>query len=279
MKNTSVVMSGYTPVTQNDMEKLIKSDALGVGPAKNLFERFISYVQIAQEWAVKAMDLEVTNESQTHLMKMARVGRLALREKRLALEKTRKELKQRSVEEGRAIDAVARLIRGAIEPVEEFLKKQEKFVELKRAEEERIAREQAEKARLEEEERQRVAREAEAERIRKENERLERETKEAREKAATEARAREEAERQAAAEKQRREAAEKTIEDHADAHPDLKAYRPPPTPPATPPMPQSNVPIAPNMPVPASDGGNKVIQASVCCPICGSQYITTVVIS
>ena len=52
----------------------------------------------------KAKTIKVTSEDQIADMKMARVGRLELREKRIAVEKKRKELYKQKLEELRKRD-------------------------------------------------------------------------------------------------------------------------------------------------------------------------------
>ncbi len=123
----------------------------------------------SQDEAVLAKTLVVTNEIQTVIMKL---GRLHLPEKRLAIERTRKELKEQSLREGKAIDGIANVLQALIIPIEEYLGQQENFVQIReaeRAEAKRIEDERlAEEARI-------AAEKAEAEeriRIRLENERL-----------------------------------------------------------------------------------------------------------
>jgi len=72
----------------------------------------------------------VTKEDQTAEMDMARVGRLFLRDKRIAIEKARKELKEQALREGKAIDGIANVLKALIVPIEEYLGKQERFVEI-----------------------------------------------------------------------------------------------------------------------------------------------------
>jgi hypothetical protein len=72
----------------------------------------------------------VTSSEQTAEMKMAREGRLFLKAKRVDIEKARKELKEQSLREGKAIDGIANVLKALIEPTEEYLEKQERFVEI-----------------------------------------------------------------------------------------------------------------------------------------------------
>lgn len=111
----------------------------------------------------KAKILIVTNETQKTEMEMARTGRLFLREKRIAIEKTRKELKEQALREGKAIDGIANVLKALIVPIEEYLGKQEKFAEIqaeKKREAERIAAEKRiEEERIKQEQIQQLHRE------------------------------------------------------------------------------------------------------------------------
>lgn len=80
----------------------------------------------ALEWS---KTIQVTDEKQTDLMKQAREGRLKLKNIRVEVEHTRKELKEQSLREGKAIDGMANIIKAMIVPAEEHLEKQEKFAE------------------------------------------------------------------------------------------------------------------------------------------------------
>ncbi len=75
--------------------------------------------------------IEVTDETQTDLMAIAKSKRLTLKKIRTTVENKRKELKEDSLRTGKAIDAVARYIRENIEPAEDYLELQEKFAEIK----------------------------------------------------------------------------------------------------------------------------------------------------
>jgi hypothetical protein len=71
------------------------------------------------------------------MMTLAKEGRKALSDKRIAIEKLRKKLKDASLQEGRMIDTIAKELTGLITPTEEYLKLQETFAQ--RMEEQRIA--------------------------------------------------------------------------------------------------------------------------------------------
>ena len=183
---------------ENQLEVIIKESKLESTKAKYILDNFSNYFEVAAEWEKKAKSLVVTNEKQTAEMEMARTGRLFLKEKRLAIEKARKELKEQSLREGKAIDGIANVLKALIVPIEEYLEKQEKFIEIreeakreamrieieKKLEEERIAQEKAE---AEERERIRI----ENEKLKQEALKREREIEAEREKVRAEARKKE----------------------------------------------------------------------------------------
>ena len=162
-------------VAVDKLEVLVRDSGLEQTKAQVLLDKFTGYFQIASDWEKKAKVIVVTDAGQKAEMEMARVGRLFLREKRIQIERTRKELKEQSLREGKAIDGIANVLKAVIVPIEEYLGAQEKFVEIKAAaiaEQARIdMEEKAEKDRLAKEEAERK----EQERIRLENERLKKE--------------------------------------------------------------------------------------------------------
>src|SRR4030042_1614299 len=89
---------------ETDLMVLIDKSGLSQIQKDLMTEKFGDAFQIAKEWKEKAYAIEVTDANQTAEMKMARVGRLFLREKRIAIEKTRKEMKESSLREGKAIE-------------------------------------------------------------------------------------------------------------------------------------------------------------------------------
>jgi hypothetical protein len=120
--------------TPKALVRIIEQSGLDKIKADQLLEKFTDLVGIAALWEAKAKEIVVTDESQTDLMKQAREGRLLLKEKRVEVEKTRKQLKDASLKEGRAIDSIAGFITSLIEPTEKYLDEQEKFAERKEAE-------------------------------------------------------------------------------------------------------------------------------------------------
>ncbi len=162
----------------NQLEVIVKESGLEQSKAKFILENFQNYFEIADEWANKAKTIKVTDASQKADMEIARVGRLFLREKRIAVENSRKQLKEQALREGKAIDGIANVLKALIVPIEEYLEKQEKFVELKEEAEREAKRIEIERRMEEEELAKQKADAEERERIRLENERLKKEAEE-----------------------------------------------------------------------------------------------------
>lgn len=156
----------------NQLAVIVKESGLEETKSNFLLEKFKDYFNIASEWEVRASTIVVTSDNQKVEMELARTGRLFLREKRIAIEKSRKELKEQSLREGKAIDGIANVLKALIVPIEEYLDKQEHFIELRleaEAESKRIEDEKkAEEERIEKEKQEAEAREQ----MRLENERL-----------------------------------------------------------------------------------------------------------
>lgn len=163
----------------NQLQVIVRDSGLEEAKAKLIMQQFADYAAIAADWESKAKTIVVDNDSQLAEMAMARTGRLFLRDKRTAIERTRKALKEQALREGKAIDSISKYLTALIEPIETYLDAQEHFTAI------RQAKEAQEKARIEEqrriEEEQRLEAEAAAkakaqaeenERIRKENEKL-----------------------------------------------------------------------------------------------------------
>jgi hypothetical protein len=163
-------MEEFTEDSQ--LQIIVRDSGLEKTKAEIILNKFQDYFTMAGEWETKARTIIVTDEKQTDSMKMARTGRLLLRERRLEIENTRKQLKEQSLREGKAIDGIANVLKALIVPIEEHLERQEKFIEFrdaKIAEQKRIEVERV----LAEQEQKRLADEvAERERVRAENAKL-----------------------------------------------------------------------------------------------------------
>ena len=127
----------------NQIEKLIQKSGLDDTKALSLREQFSEFAAIANEWKTKADEIQVTSIEHREEMKLAREGRLFLKQKRVEVEKTRKKLKESSLKEGRAIDGIAKALKSLIEPIEQNLQEKEDYV--KNIEEQRIRNLRAER--------------------------------------------------------------------------------------------------------------------------------------
>ena len=116
--------------TQNELVVIAQQSGLQENKTKMLMESFSDSFKQAQAIATEAKDIVVTSEEQLREMSQARQKRLQLKDIRVSVEKTRKELKEQSLREGKAIDGMANIIKALIVPVEEHLEKQEKFAEI-----------------------------------------------------------------------------------------------------------------------------------------------------
>jgi len=145
----------------NKLEIIVKESGLEKTKANYILEKFSDAFKVAGKWEKKAKGIKVEDETQISEMKIARIGRLELRDKRVDIEKERKRLKEQSLREGKAIDGIANVLKALIIPIEKYLDDQEHFVENKKKEEAKIRLEEAEKK-------------AEEERIRLEKKELER---------------------------------------------------------------------------------------------------------
>ncbi len=147
---------------------IIKDSGLETTKAKEVLEQFGDYFKIADEWEKKAKMIVVKDASQTADMKMARVGRIFLRDKINDVEKFRKKLKDQYLRGGRAVDTVAHFLKDLMVPTRDYLHEQERFVQIQEAIETERKKNEVERRMLEEEE---AAKKAEIEQI--EQERLE----------------------------------------------------------------------------------------------------------
>jgi hypothetical protein len=113
-----------------EIKKLLEASLIEKTKLDYITEKFSEFTTIANEWSEKANAIFVTDESQIELMQQAREGRLILKAKRIEIEKTRKSLKEQSLNEGRLIDGIAKTLTLIVEPAEKHLELQERFVEI-----------------------------------------------------------------------------------------------------------------------------------------------------
>jgi hypothetical protein len=107
-----------------EITKLAENSLIEKSKSDYIIEKFSEFTTIATEWNEKANAILVTDETQTDLMKQAREGRLLLKAKRIEIEKTRKSLKEQSLNEGRLIDIIAKNLTSLVEPAEKHLELQ-----------------------------------------------------------------------------------------------------------------------------------------------------------
>lgn len=120
------------------VEKLISQSGLSDDKQLALKQSFVDFERISNFWQEQAEKIIVTDINDTDMMILAKEGRKALSDKRIAIEKLRKSLKDASLQEGRMIDTIAKELTGLITPTEEYLKLQETFAQ--RMEEQRLAK-------------------------------------------------------------------------------------------------------------------------------------------
>lgn len=113
----------------NDRLQAIVTQA-GLEPSKGqvILARFHDFFAIAADWERKARAITVTSAADIEAIKLAREGRLLLKQKRVEVEHTRRNLKEESLREGQTIDGIAKTLTGIIAPIETDLAEKENFV-------------------------------------------------------------------------------------------------------------------------------------------------------
>jgi hypothetical protein len=122
-------------VKKNELQVILDEQNVPAENAKALLEAFGAPFTEAGEILAVYQDIKVTDESQTEDMAKAKEMRLSLKRVRTGVENTRKDLKDGYLKAGRAIDSVAKFVKETIQPAEEYLELQEKFLENKLAKE------------------------------------------------------------------------------------------------------------------------------------------------
>jgi len=101
------------------------------GISTQLSTTFADFAKFADEAMEKSNAIVVTDASHTDGMKLARETRLVLRKIRCNAENARVAAKADFLAGGKAVDNVANIIKGAIEPIEAVLLEKEEFIERK----------------------------------------------------------------------------------------------------------------------------------------------------
>src|SRR5713226_7711522 len=112
----------------DDLKLIITQSGLAENKVQELMSNFSTAFNEARALVDSSKDIIVTSEDQIEEMSKAREARLKLKNLRVTVENTRKELKEQSLREGKAIDVAANIIKALIAPVEEHLEKQEQFL-------------------------------------------------------------------------------------------------------------------------------------------------------
>jgi hypothetical protein len=129
-----------------ELSTIVKQSGIELAKAESIWSHFEKHFNAASECGAKVDGLEITDVAQKKEMKLARDTRLELKKIRVAAEKTKKELKDGVLKEGRFIDATFGLIANSTKPLEADLLEKENFAKRKEAErKERLRVERTEK--------------------------------------------------------------------------------------------------------------------------------------
>lgn len=120
-------------IEKNELAILVEKSGLQTETANILTEKFAPFIEQATEWNSKAKKLVVTDATQLTEMKQAREARLALKDIRIAIANTHKELKADSLTYTQTLDLIKRTLTGMIEPTEAYLQEQEDFAKIAEA--------------------------------------------------------------------------------------------------------------------------------------------------
>lgn len=115
---------------ENQLIKVVELNGLEKSKSETIVNHFQSFLVKANSLEQEARLIIVKDASDVEEMKKARETRLELQKIRVNAEKTRKQLKEQSLREGKAIDGMANIIKAVIVPLEEHLQSMEDFVEI-----------------------------------------------------------------------------------------------------------------------------------------------------
>jgi hypothetical protein len=123
---------------KKELAVIIGSTGIEREKAEGIWLQFESFFRDVSDCAEKVSGLEITDVSQKDEMALARKTRIELKNIRVAAEKTKKQLKENILKEGKFIDSTYNLIANTTKPIESDLLEKEQFA--KRKEEERVRR-------------------------------------------------------------------------------------------------------------------------------------------
>jgi hypothetical protein len=115
--------------SENKFLAVIKENEIDVNEGNQLAVKFTGFMEKMATIESEAKSIVVTDVSQKEEMKKARELRLTLKDMRVESEKVRVSLKEESLRKGKVIDALAKIVKETILPIEEYLDLQEKFAE------------------------------------------------------------------------------------------------------------------------------------------------------
>jgi len=117
-------------VQENSLTSLIKESGLDKARSQSLIDNFGDLFELAKDWKKKAADLVISDPSQTDLIAQAKEAHSLIKDKRIAIEKKHKELKEAPLREGQALDKIKRALLELLDPIEEDLKQKKDFVKI-----------------------------------------------------------------------------------------------------------------------------------------------------
>lgn len=111
----------------NPLALVLVDNHLELESSGSMLQPFLEFLSAAEGWKTKVAAIKVTDVSQVREMALARQTRLALKDIRTASDRTRKTLKEESLNRGRAIDGMHAVVVSLIAPLEDSLREQEEF--------------------------------------------------------------------------------------------------------------------------------------------------------
>lgn len=123
--------------TKGPLELLVQESRLERTKAQKVLDNFTAFFNEASTWEAQVKDIVVNSVDDVAEMALAKKARLALKNIRVNAEKTKKQMKENILIEGRLIDGIYNAVVAVTKPLENELLEKEKFAE--RLEQERIA--------------------------------------------------------------------------------------------------------------------------------------------
>lgn len=121
---------------------LLEENKLPANISKQIYERFSGFNVIAEEWKRRVDEIIVADENDKVNMAAAKEAESYLKAQRIAVGKTRKEVKADYIKTGKAIDAIAGYLELLISPIEEAAHKKAKYAETLKLERENKLKEE-----------------------------------------------------------------------------------------------------------------------------------------